>query len=565
MSTQGRMPPRITRSRGGCERCRRRRQKCDQKKPSCERCVQAGIGGSCRYELKLSWGGRSFRKSPFGKYLDNVERDNAVDGHGFVYCVPQSRPAQQPHSFEPPASSPLSVACAYNEPIQPESLLNLETAQTIDDETELIIPHSDPLEIDPELETVEDNLTLALPPPSQISVLPPMAHYLFQFYLAETMRLTVPSSYARTQICHFLVPMSMQQPSLLYAIMAFAAVHLEASGRLPRNPGRLIDTLQSTSIRHLRQLLTDEDPIAQAAALATARTLCQAQIYGGTASWRVHLNGARAILESSHFRTRLIGSCSCSSINADFLSSWFNNAEALAALSPSGLLHGQLQVGCHSSRDLRFDMFGGVMSDLPDLFREVGALVKESRRQQHNRISESTILSETDIAQEADALTREIYYRLERDSVENLALQPDMLMGLSANDIHDYALSNAGFLYTALLHIHCGVRALSPYADEAQFCVDQIIQCAQDMTCSSGLSPRVLLVAPLFTAGICATGPAQDSIRSALTDIGRWMRTPHLAKTQELLEEIWLQPPAEPQSSRVWSWFDKINFDFLPY
>ncbi|RTE84129.1 hypothetical protein BHE90_001255 [Fusarium euwallaceae] len=564
MSTQGRLPPRITRSRGGCERCRRRRQKCDQKKPSCERCVHAEVGDTCRYELKLSWGGRSFRKSPFGKYLDNVERGSAVDGHGFVYCVPQSRPPPPPRSFEPPPSSSPSVT-PYHETIQPESLPSLETADTIDDDTELIIPHSNSLEIDSELETADNNLILALPPPSQISVLPPMAHYLFQFYLAETMRLTVPSSYARTQICHFLVPMSMQQPSLLYAIMAFAAVHLQAAGTLPKSPRRLIDTLQSTSIRHLRQLLTDEDPIAQAAALATARTLCQAQIYGGTASWRVHLNGARAILESSHFRTRLLDSCSCSSINADFLSSWFNNAEALAALSPSGLLNGQLQVGCHSSQGLRFDMFGGVMSDLPDLFREVGALVKESRRQQHNRIPESTILSETDIAQEADALTREIYYRLERDSVQNLALQPDMLMGLSTNDIHDYALSNAGFLYTALLHIHCGVRAVSPFAEEAQFCVNQIIQCAQDMTCSSGLSPRVLLVAPLFTAGICATGPAQESIRSALTDIGRWMRTPHLAKTLALLEDIWLQAPTEPQSSRVWSWFDKINVDFLPY
>ncbi|KAJ4322441.1 hypothetical protein N0V84_004797, partial [Fusarium piperis] len=543
MSTQGRIPPRVTRSRGGCERCRRRRQKCDQKKPSCERCVQAGTGGSCRYELKLSWGGRSFRKSPFGKYLNDVERDDTVDGDGFVYCVPQSR--------QPPASSPGSLASHSSEIIQSESLPSLETTYAMGDDTQLIIPRNHPLEIDPEPETEKYNLTLVLPPPpSQISVLPPMAHYLFQFYLAETMRLTVPSSYARTQICHFLVPMSMQQPSLLYAIMAFAAVHLEASGRLPKGTGRLIDTLQSTSIRHLRQLLTDEDPIAQAAALATARTLCQAQIYGATASWRVHLNGARAILESSHF-----SSCWCSSINADFLSSWFNNAEALAALSPSGLLNGQLQVGCHSSKRLRFDMFGGVMSDLPDLFREVGALVKENRRRQHNHISASTILSETDITQEADSLTREIYYRLERDSVENLALQPDMLMGLSANDIHDYALSNAGFLYTALLHIHCGVRALSPYAEEAQFCVNQIIQCAQDMTYSSGLSPRVLLVAPLFTAGICATGPAQDSIRSALTDIGRWMRTPHLAKTQALLEDIWLQPPAEPQSSRVWSWF----------
>src|SRR5690349_760342 len=61
-----------TRSRGGCVRCRRRRQKCDQSKPSCGRCVEAG--SLCKYEVNLSWGGRSFRKSTFGKCLEGVQK-----------------------------------------------------------------------------------------------------------------------------------------------------------------------------------------------------------------------------------------------------------------------------------------------------------------------------------------------------------------------------------------------------------------------------------------------------------------------------------------------------------
>lgn len=56
--------PRRNRSRGGCTRCRTRRQKCDEQKPECNRCLESGE--SCSYTISLQWGGRSFKSSSFG-------------------------------------------------------------------------------------------------------------------------------------------------------------------------------------------------------------------------------------------------------------------------------------------------------------------------------------------------------------------------------------------------------------------------------------------------------------------------------------------------------------------
>ncbi|KAH7233292.1 fungal-specific transcription factor domain-containing protein [Fusarium tricinctum] len=400
-------------------------------------------------------------------------------------------------------------------------------------------------------------------PQRQISFLPPLAQYLFQFYTLETMRLTVPSDCAKTEICRFLIPMSFHEPSLLYAIMAFAAVHLDAIGKLPGDSQRLIDSLHWASIRQLRRLLEDLDPVSQAVALATTRTLCQAQIYGGTSLWRVHLNGARAILESTHERNKTIKG-SDQPVHADFLSSWFNNAQALAALNPIGPFEDHIRLSSQPQREVFFDIYGGVMSDLPALFSEVGALVQKSRKQTSGA-SGGTGISDFDIELEADILTREIHTRLTRDKADNIVFSYHSLLSLSANDIQNYALSNAGFLYTALLHIYYGARSLSPHSVEVQFCVSQIINCAYGMSCETGLSPRVLLVAPLFTAGLCATGPARDSIRSSLVDIGKWMKTPHLLKTLELLEDIWERYPSDGRLVETWKRLETVKLDFLPY
>ncbi|EWY83717.1 hypothetical protein FOYG_13514 [Fusarium oxysporum NRRL 32931] len=552
--------PNKTRSRAGCVRCRRRRQKCDESKPSCDRCVEAG--SICKYEVTLSWGGRAFAKSTFGKCLHDIKRtDNALTGNGFVYSTTH---AQSPRRRASRRTTATRSNASHETRLQrsTESHVPENTPDTLDrrvttTNASLIMKSDCILEVSSRVHP-QDKPTGPLHPlqaaitrpQHQISFLPPMAKYLFQFYLSETMRLTVPSSYAKTEICRFLVPMSLQEPSLLYAVMAFASVHLDAIGMLPGNSQRLIDSLHWASINHLRRLLEDADTTSQTVALATTRTLCQAQIYGGTSLWRIHLDGARAILQTSQTGKQVMSRPHIP-VNTGFLDSWFHNAEALASLSPAGLLGGQLLVHGQTDSGAFLDIYGGVMSDLPALFKEVGALLGKK----HVRTAELEL--------ETEDLVHQIHARLSRDKAENMIIASDLLSFLSANDIQNYALSNAGFLYMALLHLYCSMGSLSPFATEVRFCVTQIIQCAHKMSRESGLSPRVLLVSPLFTAGLYAIGSARDEIRLELVDIGRWMKTPHLFKTLELLERVWLQHPDD--STRTWETIEDMRVDFLPY
>lgn len=48
------------RSRGGCHNCKRLKIKCDEFKPICHNCVK--YKATCDYSLKLSWGGRPYKK-----------------------------------------------------------------------------------------------------------------------------------------------------------------------------------------------------------------------------------------------------------------------------------------------------------------------------------------------------------------------------------------------------------------------------------------------------------------------------------------------------------------------
>lgn len=457
------------RSHAGCSRCKRRRQGCDQQKPSCSRCLSAD--SQCTYEVRLRWGGKPFGKSTFGNCLNNVERLESESAGGFVYGIrAQTSLTDHKDGTQPSAtafdidttSSYYTVSTSRNH-LGDFHVPNMLTAppSSMSEAGEVPIPPSltdgEPNRDEHSIPEERNQTDMISRPLGPMTRLPPTAKYLLQYYLLQTTRLTVPSDYARDEICRFVVPMALENRPLLFAIMTFAAVHLHSNGMLSGEPERLIDKLHQSSIQSLQPTLHDRDSAAQALSLATTRTLCQAMIYRGTSSWRVHLDNARSILQHAHFRNGATQNCSCSAIHG-FLSSWYDNTEALAALTPLGLRHGQLEVKCLRSVDVQFDVFGGTASDLPGLLREVGAMVKEKRSRRRSQSistgSGSSILSDSDIDLEAEALVREVRRRLERDTVSNLICDRHLPAALSGDDVQDYVLSNAGYLYTALLYIY---------------------------------------------------------------------------------------------------------------
>ncbi|EFX06124.1 c6 zinc finger domain containing protein [Grosmannia clavigera kw1407] len=357
--------------------------------------------------------------------------------------------------------------------------------------------------------------------------------------------------------------------------MAFAARHLHALGVLParNNAEEAIAALEDCSMSSLRQQLTEPSYDQHAVALATTRTLCQAQIFAASHSWRTHLEGARAILQAAscpHARVTdtTVANGRSASIH-DFLASWYNNVEALVALTPLGLHRGQLEMASSGLRNgkVYFDVFGGVASDLPDLFREVGALVIERRRrfkcQERNENNVDSILTDDDIAIEAEALVHEIHVRLKRDAVGRLCLDGEQALSLSHDIMHDYALSNAGFLHTALLYIHGAVQCLPMWAPEVRHSVQQIIHCSESMKSASALSPRVLMATPLFTAGLWALPDARVAIKKAFEIMSTWMRMPHITRSSALLEYVWSKTSVSQQHD-VLTYLEESP-EFLPY
>lgn len=76
------------RSHAGCTRCKRRRQKCDEKKPRCGRCREAVA--ECEYSVRLRWGGRAFDRSRFGDCLKGSARRTVDSKDGFVYTAAET-------------------------------------------------------------------------------------------------------------------------------------------------------------------------------------------------------------------------------------------------------------------------------------------------------------------------------------------------------------------------------------------------------------------------------------------------------------------------------------------
>ncbi|KAL1860742.1 hypothetical protein VTK73DRAFT_7187 [Phialemonium thermophilum] len=83
------------------------------------------------------------------------------------------------------------------------------------------------------------------------------------------------------------------------------------------------------------------------------------------------------------------------------------------------------------------------------------------------------------------------------------------------------------------------------------------------MKSSSGLSPRVLMATPLFTAGLWAMPDARPAVRRSLQAMATWMRTPHIQRSTAVLEHIWSKTTTSGYHD-VLTYLEETP-EFLPY
>jgi hypothetical protein len=439
------------RSHHGCARCKRRRQKCDEGKPSCLRCVEAET--TCEYLLTLKWDGRIPRRPEAPK---RKKRDtDAKSGNFNVVRSPQ------------PELERSVVHTSQRLPYQPFEA----------------IPHVRELSI--------------------LSSWIPTEKLLWDHFVT-TASMVASHTQLREQICHQILPMAMQIPSLMYSTLALSALHrFTLLNGVPDRftPEVMISKLMSKSLKHLREELQINGPQSRHLLLHTIRTLCVCEIYSGKAdsAWRVHVDGARAILHSM----RSIVGLSEDDEQAWLTSRWYSSMEALTALTDRGTINGTEQGDealsadneFVASRDHFLDIYTGYSSDLNAVFKDIGILAK--RRQRLAALHDSQSVNDLQI--QSDRLEGILRKMIRRDCEEGLKIPPDVL--LPRDQLKQFNACNVAYQHSALLHIHRRLQQRRPDSTEVQASVQKILETVYEILPMEALSPWALLTTPIFTAG----------------------------------------------------------------
>ncbi|KAJ5489255.1 hypothetical protein N7539_004145 [Penicillium diatomitis] len=507
----------MSRSFTGCARCKSRRQKCDEQRPTCGRCQLAGV--ECKYAMMLQWGGRAFSRSRFGACVDtgNMQRLEYSPGE-FIYTIKSAQAQAQ--------------------------------AQTAPD----------------------SRLTNPVDP---FSSLAPDQKALLHHFINDASQITASHSGMQQDICRMIVPMALQCPSLLHATTALSAIHIQALHNQSESVKSAPDIarLMALSLEHFRKELQHPSSQNSEALVATARTLCLAEIHSGAVhpqSWRAHIEGARALMKTLdmtgevpvHTQTGF----------RRYLDRWYWSIVSLTALTGNGPPVGDVQSNDLFSGETReesrpdyLDDYWGFTVNLAAIFRQIGAAAwkleqaqKESW-QSHGFITEITSHAEN----EAAALEASISELMRRGATSEPSFYPGRAERLSAESVQHLALCNEAFQHSALIQIHRRLRKTPTTSALVQQSVRRILECTAQIGPSAGLSPWVMLTTPLFIAGCEARNEDRDTVRHLLSLLHDTIRVPNVLQSLRFLEQYWTHQASEDEN---WNHFlDRMHIDFIPY
>jgi hypothetical protein len=365
--------------------------------------------------------------------------------------------------------------------------------------------------------------------------------------------------------------MALQSPALFSATIALSATHrksLSYNGSDAYDADKLIAGLKATSLRHLRENLSDARNVSTDSLIATIRTLCLCEVYAGADSpgtWRAHLEGARALVIALKLSNHPI------SLDHDgstrFLRRWFGVTEDMVALTADGFPQGTFDDGANfdsltagmNTESVYLDEYTGYSTDLSLLFREIGAAARQQHRAR-DIAQGAEAFGEDDISKEADILEQSLRRMIDRDKSKPPKFDSRVANSLSAQQAKEFYLCNEASQHTALIHLARRVRKLPASSPIVQTSVRRILDCIGSIT-SAPPSPLAVLTTPLFTAGCEALGTDRDLVRRLLGNMFRLMRIPNMRRTLEVLEEYWAS--SECKSNDGWESFMGIVFPIL--
>ncbi|OJD25406.1 hypothetical protein ACJ73_03218 [Blastomyces percursus] len=523
------------RSRSGCTECRRRHRKCDETRPNCSSCRITGR--ECSYKVRLSWGGRPFRKSRFGDCLRQdpsltkvpVSNSSDLNGRAFVYGSGCERSGQ--------LSRPKAPTLTHSETLAGNQMIR-----------------------DPDL----------------FGWLRPTYRSLLDHFISSTTRALSCHKVVQQDFCAVLVPMALQTPYLLVALLSLAATHRVSLG-LEQNLTEL-DILSTTSLNQLQRVLSQPNFHLDDAKIATTLTLCFTEIVShgrSPGSWRLHLQGAAAMI-SEHLKTVKAPLDSVPSAATSLLWRWYFSMETVSLLCgnlsvPPSSRAGLLIQGIFERDEI--DDLAGFPSSLVPIFKNINRLTMESsyaQNQSGNINTTSTMQPpqpSNSIGDRGHQIIDEVNVML--STAKEPRFRSDVDRTLTSVHRSDFTALDETYHHVALLQLYRRVLNLPSSNPLVQTSVDQVIRRISSMHFLDEACPGVAVLQPLFSAGCEAFQEAdRENIRILLRRMGLRYGMGNVRSALGFLEDLWYMRDANSDSEGRVRW-DKVmvekGLDLLAY
>ncbi|RDW79807.1 hypothetical protein BP6252_04445 [Coleophoma cylindrospora] len=391
---------------------------------------------------------------------------------------------------------------------------------------------------------------------------------LLHHFVNEASRITSCHSHVQKVLCQLVLPLAADSPALMYATLAWAGIHsVQQRGMIDNvsNPDAFIAGLKTQSLSRLRTELERPEKERMNALLATVRTLCQCEIHSGsdgTSTWRVHVEGAKAIMAA--VKNLQLGDGD-RSINIRpeerLLYRWYDSLDSLAALTSSGNPANSENAIADFEYEMQpdeiyLDDYNGYYTDLSMLLGKIGLAIRALREQSTFTGSPASMESV------ANFFELKLQKMMARDHNALPKFYPGVIEKLTMQGIYEYALCNESYQQLALIHINRRLRSLASRTPVIQASVKKIIECVKAITPATGSSPLIVMATPLFTAGCEAHGEDRDAVKELLLQLYSSLKIRNIKLALQVLEAYWAREVEEENWEDI---LKKRNWDFIPY
>ncbi|KAK3303890.1 fungal-specific transcription factor domain-containing protein [Chaetomium strumarium] len=470
-----------TRSRQGCEECRRRRRKCDEQKPCCGQC--STFNRMCKYTLRLVWGRGPGRKTSLVSQVGSgaTQADHAID--------------------------------RQNETLVHRNLNSTVPAEPLEPSTSLLPRH----------------LPNGIP-------LSPRYQRLLSYFAGDILASLSCHPSIHEDLRQGLVPVTLDSPQLMSACLALSAAGFLSRGVVSVDgveTPKLLGHLQSSGLALLRGALGTGQ--MNETLLATCLIWCLTDVFTyrqGTSSWRIHLQGIRALLDGDgahrDFTTRSGPLQSAMRhLYQLYLSlrtlPYIPACEVPETSTPMVRTTETAESKLKSTPSPAIDGFLGYSDELLDIIHQIDQLSQRNTEQS---------------SFEADILLGKVKAMIRRDNKAPPAIS--ICSPLSPEYGREFTLCHQVFQQTTLIYLYRRLYHLPSGSPPIQSAVRAMEEMVSNMSQRQPCHTWVAMAMPLFTLGCEAFTEEQRTFAlDKINKLEQCIRSLHVRIIRQALQHIW--------------------------